>query len=96
MCPPATCFVGRTLEETAAIFDDEYQQHDLRVMGGEAATMSMSRGVIGVNETDEHSGHSEDRLDSPARKEYPQYFELQSRQRRFSDDGDSAVIKSFY
>ncbi|EKM78879.1 hypothetical protein AGABI1DRAFT_75451 [Agaricus bisporus var. burnettii JB137-S8] len=87
---------GRTLEETAAIFDDEYQQHDLRVMGGEAATMSMSRGVIGVNETDEHSGHSEDRLDSPARKEYPQYFELQSRQRRFSDDGDSAVIKSFY
>jgi hypothetical protein len=90
------CITGRTLEETAAIFDDEYQQQDLRIMGGEAATMSMSRGVVGVNEAEGDSEHSEGRLDSPTRKEYPQYYELQNRQRRFSDEGDSAVIKSFH
>jgi hypothetical protein len=85
---------GRTLEETAAIFEDEYQQQDLMIMGGEAATMSMSRGVVGVNEGD--PDHSKGRLDSPTRKEYPQHYELQNRLRRFSGDGDSAVIKSFH
>ena len=36
---------GRTLEECAAYFDDEQQPQDLAAMGGEAATMTMSRVV---------------------------------------------------
>lgn len=36
---------GRTLEETAALFDGEQQPQDLIDMGGEAATMTMSRGA---------------------------------------------------
>jgi len=80
---------GRTLEETAAIFDGDDQQRDLITMGGEAATMTMSRGVVGVHQRD--SEHSHER--SPS-KEYPEYHELQNRPQRFSDDGDSAVIKS--
>lgn len=83
---------GRTLEETAAIFDGDEHQHDLMAMGGEAATMTMSRGVIGVHQS-EDSEQSQER--SPT-KEYPEYYELQNRQQRFSDDGDSAVIKSRY
>lgn len=81
---------GRTLEETAAIFDGDEQQQDLMAMGGEAATMTMSRGAVGVHQSQD-SEHSQDRTPS---KEYPQYYELQNRQQRFSDDGDSAVIKS--
>ncbi|KAF9468077.1 general substrate transporter [Collybia nuda] len=34
---------GRTLEETSAMFDGDEQPHDLIAMGGDAATMSMSR-----------------------------------------------------
>ncbi|KAJ3567404.1 hypothetical protein NP233_g6387 [Leucocoprinus birnbaumii] len=83
---------GRTLEETAALFDGDEQQHDLMAMGGEAATMTMSRGVVGVHQS-EDSEQSQER--SPT-KEYPEYYELQNRQQRFSDDGDSAVIKSRY
>ncbi|KAL0955091.1 hypothetical protein HGRIS_004008 [Hohenbuehelia grisea] len=37
---------GRTLEETAALFDGDRQQQDLVHMGGEAATMTMSRGNV--------------------------------------------------
>lgn len=34
---------GRTLEETAALFDGELPPQDLAQMGGEAATMTMGR-----------------------------------------------------
>ena len=34
---------GRTLEETAALFDGEQPQQDLVQRGGEAATMNMGR-----------------------------------------------------
>lgn len=34
---------GRTLEETAALFDGEQPQQDLVQRGGEAATMDMNR-----------------------------------------------------
>lgn len=34
---------GRTLEETAALFDGEQSPQDLAQMGGEAATMTMGR-----------------------------------------------------
>jgi hypothetical protein len=61
-------------------------------MGGEAATMTMSRGVVGVNQSDD-SDHSPER--SPI-KEDPERYELQNRQQRFTNDGDSAVIKSRY
>ncbi|KAJ3758334.1 hypothetical protein EV360DRAFT_44166 [Lentinula raphanica] len=33
---------GRTLEETAALFDGEQPQHDLVITGGEAATMNLT------------------------------------------------------
>ncbi|KAJ3734306.1 hypothetical protein DFJ43DRAFT_993571 [Lentinula guzmanii] len=35
---------GRTLEETAALFDGEQPQQDLAITGGEAATMNMTAG----------------------------------------------------
>ena len=35
---------GRTLEETAALFDGEQPPQDLVQRGGEAATMTMTRG----------------------------------------------------
>ncbi|KXN84749.1 Lactose permease [Leucoagaricus sp. SymC.cos] len=81
---------GRTLEETAALFDGDEQQHDLMAMGGEAATMTMSRGVVGVHQGED----SEPKQERIPTKEYPEYYELQNRQQRFSDDGDSAIIKS--
>jgi hypothetical protein len=37
---------GRTLEETAALFDGEQPQQDLARLGGHAATMA-SRGAVG-------------------------------------------------
>lgn len=39
---------GRTLEETAALFDGEQPQHDLVQLGGEAATLTvnLSRGGV--------------------------------------------------
>ncbi|ETW83040.1 MFS sugar transporter [Heterobasidion irregulare TC 32-1] len=39
---------GRTLEETAALFDGEDRPADLVQMGGEAATMTMSRGAVAI------------------------------------------------
>lgn len=40
--------IGRTLEETAALFDGEKPQQELRQLGGEAATLTfnMSRGMV--------------------------------------------------
>lgn len=40
---------GRTLEETAALFDGEQSPQDLAQMGGEAATMTMGR-MTGMQE----------------------------------------------
>ncbi|KAF7312256.1 Hexose transporterarabidopsis thliana mutm-like protein-1 [Mycena indigotica] len=37
---------GRTLEETAIIFDGEQRQEDLAHMGGEAATTHLSRAIV--------------------------------------------------
>jgi len=36
---------GRTLEETAILFDGEDKREDLANMGGEAATVHLSRGI---------------------------------------------------
>ncbi|EEB93909.1 hypothetical protein MPER_07372, partial [Moniliophthora perniciosa FA553] len=67
---------GRTLEETAALFDGDQQQADLANMGGEAATMTMTVNRInGIQVTTEvHS--SEDDINS-----------LRSLQKREKDDG---------
>ncbi|KAF4597167.1 hypothetical protein EYR40_007618 [Pleurotus pulmonarius] len=46
---------GRTLEETAALFDGDHQQQDLVLMGGEAATMTMGQ----RNFLQQHSKHEE-------------------------------------
>ncbi|ESK94631.1 hexose transporter [Moniliophthora roreri MCA 2997] len=78
-----TCIVetkGRTLEETAALFDGNQQQEDLANMGGEAATMTMTmtmtmNRVNGIQVTTEvHS--SEDDINS-----------LRSLQKREKGDG---------
>ncbi|KAF9267757.1 general substrate transporter [Marasmius fiardii PR-910] len=75
---------GRTLEETAALFDGEQPQVDLANMGGEAATMSMtmSRANAGVTVTVERheSSHSDDELASLPEKKYRDhnyYYELE-------------------
>ncbi|KAI0784259.1 general substrate transporter [Abortiporus biennis] len=47
-----TCIVetrGRTLEETAALFDGEQQPYDLVQTGGEAATITMSRHHVQIS-----------------------------------------------
>jgi hypothetical protein len=72
------------------MFDGDEQQQDLMAMGGEAATMTMSRGAVGVY----HSDDSERSQERTPTKEYPEYHELNNCPQRFSDDGDSAVIKS--
>lgn len=41
-----TSHQGRTLEETAALFDGEEQPAIITNMGGEAATITMNRGVL--------------------------------------------------
>ena len=53
-----TCIVetrGRTLEETAALFDGEHQPQDLVHTGGEAATTTM-----GIRSTIQLGNHPED------------------------------------
>jgi len=62
---------GRTLEETAALFDGDQQQQDLLAMGGEAATMTMeSRHIVDLDR-------------SPSRKQekshHSEYVEMRSR-----------------
>ncbi|KAL0580965.1 hypothetical protein V5O48_001057 [Marasmius crinis-equi] len=69
---------GRTLEETAALFDGEQPQEDLATMGGAAATMSMTRSRNGVTVTIERqeSTHSSDDLASLPEKRRDYYYEL--------------------
>lgn len=71
---------GRTLEETAVLFDGDEQPQDLVAMGGEAATMTMemSRGAI-------HHTHHEQ-----AQKEQVEFLEL--RPRRPASDSDSDLL----
>ncbi len=52
--------VGRTLEETAALFDGDEQPQDLANMGGEAATLTMNRGLA-LQLQERPSSHSDDR-----------------------------------
>ncbi|PPQ98744.1 lactose permease [Panaeolus cyanescens] len=65
---------GRTLEETAALFDGDEQPHDLVAMGGEAAsmTMRMSRGIV---LTAEHDASMQQE------QEKSEYYEMKKRYR---------------
>lgn len=44
--------LGRTLEETAALFDGEAVPQEIVAMGGEAATMTMTRAPAFLQETE--------------------------------------------
>ncbi|KIM39830.1 hypothetical protein M413DRAFT_184713 [Hebeloma cylindrosporum] len=63
---------GRTLEETAALFDGEERHHDLVALGGEAAstTMGMSRNIT-LPESDSAQREMDDKKDN--------YYELKRR-----------------
>ncbi|KAJ7756448.1 general substrate transporter [Mycena maculata] len=54
---------GRTLEETAILFDGETRQDDLAHMGGEAATTHLSRAIALQDRT--HSTKEEENCESP-------------------------------
>ena len=56
---------GRTLEETAALFDGEQPTHDLVQMGGEAATTGMGH----THEYAHRRSHERDRA-APSHAEY--------------------------
>lgn len=72
------CHTGRTLEETAALFDGDEQPQDLAVMGGEAAVMTqrMSR-IHGISIRVETTAVEE-------RKE--EYYEMKKRHRESDTD----------
>jgi MFS family permease len=78
---------GRTLEETAALFDGDEQPHDLVAMGGEAAsmTMRMSRGIVLTTEHDV-SEHRE-----PEKNEY---YEMKKRYRDSDGTASSTDFQS--
>ncbi|KAG7089581.1 hypothetical protein E1B28_011248 [Marasmius oreades] len=85
---------GRTLEETAALFDGEQPQEDLQVLGGDAATMSMTMSrANGVTVTVErHESRSDDdsaSLPEKKHREYDYYYELGKLDRNFASPSSS-------
>lgn len=94
---------GRTLEETAAMFDGHQQQHDLMAMRGEPATTTMSRGAYMHQSQDIERPQKARSLEG-----YPEYYEhqnydhpnydhqKQNYEHCFSDDGSSAILPSYY
>lgn len=97
----ADCFssrcLGRTLEETAALFDGDEQPQDLIAMGGEAATMTMTmsrggalqerRSLVNISEEIEDSPNSSTRksLDTD---HFQEFHEMQPRPSRSSSAAD--------
>jgi len=79
---------GRTLEETAALFDGDEQTHDLTNMAGEAAnmTMRMSRGVV-LPTADSLSREDDKRDDSD-------YYEMKKRYRDSDITASSTDLNS--
>lgn len=81
---------GRTLEETAALFDGDEQPQDLAVMGGEAAGMSQRMSQIhGINirveaTTSVHTGIE-------GRQE--EYYEMKKRHRESDNTVSSTELK---
>lgn len=77
-----TAMIGRTLEETAALFDGDQQPQDLAVMGGEAATMSMTMGRVMAVQNHEHD-----------QKEGAESYELRLRAAAAREDDDRISIE---
>jgi hypothetical protein len=69
---------GRTLEETAALFDGEQSPQDLAQMGGEAATISMTM------------GRALSTMRSPAHSVYQNDFRFPEPLRSADDSGEEA------
>lgn len=80
--------LGRTLEETAAIFDGDHQNMDLINMGGVAADMSMrlSRGVI----TEHRRTVDFDPFIKTQQNNHEEYYDLKKRNR----DSDATATAS--
>jgi len=57
-------FEGRTLEETAALFDGENHPVDLMQTGGQAATLTMNRGMLPAMPDSEMTFASPEKLSS--------------------------------
>ncbi|KAF8656222.1 hypothetical protein AX16_002658 [Volvariella volvacea WC 439] len=68
---------GRTLEETAALFDGDQQQHDLAAMGGDAATMTMEA----------HRQTNNNPFGSMQKEQY-EFHELHPRRHRYHDEDE--------
>lgn len=78
--------LGRTLEETAALFDGDDQQQDIAAMGGQAADVSsrLSRGVV-LPELE-----PETRQISESAEKVNEYYEMKKRYRDSSNTGSSS------
>jgi len=76
---------GRTLEETAALFDGEEQPADLVAMGGDAADIAvrLSRGVV-LPEPEEPA--------SPYQEKRMEYYELKKRYRESDTTATSSDL----
>ena len=79
-------FPGRTLEETAALFDGDDHQEDIQVMGGQAADISsrLSRGVV-LPELE-----PETRQISESEEKVNEYYEMKKRYRDSDNTGSSS------
>ncbi|KAF8968146.1 general substrate transporter [Flammula alnicola] len=80
---------GRTLEETAALFDGEEQPMDLIAMGGVAADMSMrlSRGII----VSQHDNNLDPHIKSQEKSD--EYYEMR---RRYRESDVTASSSDFH
>ncbi|KAF9563259.1 general substrate transporter [Agrocybe pediades] len=78
---------GRTLEETAALFDGEAQPADLVAMGGDAAdiTMRLSRGAVVPEPVEEEPV-------SPSQEKYTEYYEMKKRYRESDTTATSSDL----
>ena len=86
---------GRTLEETAALFDGDEQPLDLVAMGGVAADMSMrlSRDIVTEPRRDRDDDYEIPQLRSQEKQE--EYYEVKRRYRD-SDATASASSSDFH
>ena len=85
---------GRTLEETAAVFDGEMPEQELMQLGGQAATMTLnlSKGAVTA---DRRLGRSADYTNDICLRSYgltnPSQFDSDTESRRQSQESDIAI-----
>ncbi|KAF8910671.1 hypothetical protein CPB84DRAFT_1764320 [Gymnopilus junonius] len=87
---------GRTLEETAALFDGDDQQQDIAVMGGQAADMTsrLSRGAVLPETLPELE--RETRPISDSEEKVNEYYEMKKRYRDSDNTGSSSNTHSHW